>query len=250
MSIPINRTTFGTKVLEHLGQPVIKVNVSTSQLDNAIDDAISFFQEFHEVASERTYLAHQMTQNEIDNNRIILPDNITAVLSVSNVNVVGGSTSGESLFNFAYNFFVSNYQSIMQLGNISDFYIAKQYLSQVDDTLNPPMPFRFNSATHILSLDTKLKEKIILNQYMLIQCQAILDMDQYAALWGNRYLRNLAAAYLKRQWGMNLLKFSGVELPSGTKLNGTEIYQQALIEISQAEQAIEGQTEPVGFFSQ
>ena len=30
---------------------------------------------------------------------------------------------------------------------------------------------------------------------------------------------------MKRQWGMNLIKFQGVKLPGGIELNGRQIYE-------------------------
>ena len=32
---------------------------------------------------------------------------------------------------------------------------------------------------------------------------------------------------MKRQWGQNLLKFTGVKLPGGVELNGRQIYDDA-----------------------
>jgi hypothetical protein len=36
---------------------------------------------------------------------------------------------------------------------------------------------------------------------------------------------------IKRQWGQNLIKFSGVKLPGGIEFNGRQIYDDAQKEI-------------------
>jgi hypothetical protein len=36
---------------------------------------------------------------------------------------------------------------------------------------------------------------------------------------------------LKYQWGSNLKKFGGIQLPGGVTLNGKEIYEEAVEEI-------------------
>ena len=36
---------------------------------------------------------------------------------------------------------------------------------------------------------------------------------------------------MKKQWGMNLIKFQGVKLPGGIELNGRQIYDDALQEL-------------------
>jgi hypothetical protein len=38
-------------------------------------------------------------------------------------------------------------------------------------------------------------------------------------------------ATFKRQWGQNLIKFNGVQLPGGITLNGRETYEDAVKEL-------------------
>jgi len=38
---------------------------------------------------------------------------------------------------------------------------------------------------------------------------------------------------MKRQWGMNLIKFQGVKLPGGVELNGRQIYDDGQREIEE-----------------
>ena len=42
--IPQNKDDLIQRILEDLGYPVIKVNVAQQQLDNAVDDAIAYWQ--------------------------------------------------------------------------------------------------------------------------------------------------------------------------------------------------------------
>jgi hypothetical protein len=55
-------------------------------------------------------------------------------------------------------------------------------------------------------------------------------------VWGDRFLKKYATALIKMQWGNNLKKFSGVQLPGGITLNGKEIYDEAMEEISHLEE--------------
>ena len=45
-------------------------------------------------------------------------------------------------------------------------------------------------------------------------------------------------ALMKRQWGMNLIKYNNVQLPGGVTLNGREIYTDALAEIETLESEV------------
>jgi hypothetical protein len=57
-----------------------------------------------------------------------------------------------------------------------------------------------------------------------------------------------ATALIKRQWGENMKKFGGIQLPGGVILNGGEIYSEAVDEIKLIEDEMQSKTElPVDF---
>ena len=66
MAIPTSKAELKEYCLRRLGKPVLEVNVSDDQCDDAIDYAIQKFQQFHYEGAERVYLKHQFTQAEID----------------------------------------------------------------------------------------------------------------------------------------------------------------------------------------
>ena len=53
------------------------------------------------------------------------------------------------------------------------------------------------------------------------------------------YLKRYATALIKRQWGANLSKFTGVEMLGGVTMNGADIYSQAQEEIDKLEERIQ-----------
>jgi hypothetical protein len=53
------------------------------------------------------------------------------------------------------------------------------------------------------------------------------------------YLKRYATALIKRQWGANLSKFSGVEMLGGVTMNGADIYSQAQEEVNKLEEQIQ-----------
>ena len=46
----------------------------------------------------------------------------------------------------------------------------------------------------------------------------------------------LATALIKKQWGSNLTKFEGMQLPGGVTFNGTKIYDDANEELIKLEE--------------
>ena len=67
MPTPTNREEFKDYCLRKLGHPVIEVNVDELQMEDRVDDAIRFWQEYHFDGTERVLLTHQITQTDIDN---------------------------------------------------------------------------------------------------------------------------------------------------------------------------------------
>ena len=48
-----------------------------------------------------------------------------------------------------------------------------------------------------------------------------------------RLLKDYLTAQLKKQWGQNLIKFQGVQLPGGIQLNGRQIYDDGERELAE-----------------
>ena len=83
MATPNTKATLISYCKRQLGAPVLEINVDDDQCDDLIDDAIQFFQEYHYDGALRTYLKHQITQTEIDNQK-------------TNANVVSSSSGGSA----------------------------------------------------------------------------------------------------------------------------------------------------------
>ena len=84
MAKPTSKATLKEYCLRKLGKPVLEVNVSDDQIDDAIDYTLQKFNEFHFDGVERVYLKHQFTQAEID-----------AAKSNTTVGTVGGFVYSE-----------------------------------------------------------------------------------------------------------------------------------------------------------
>lgn len=54
-------------------------------------------------------------------------------------------------------------------------------------------------------------------------------------VWNDRFLKQYATALIKYQWGTNLSKFAGVQMPGGVTLDGPRIMTEAQAEIDKIE---------------
>ena len=53
-----------------------------------------------------------------------------------------------------------------------------------------------------------------------------------------------SSALIKKQWGSNLTKFEGLQLPGGVTFNGAKIYDDAIADIDKLEEQIAGLAMP------
>ena len=55
-------------------------------------------------------------------------------------------------------------------------------------------------------------------------------------VWNDRFLKAYATQKIKYQWGSNLSKFAGVQLPGGVTLDGPRIMEEARLELEKMEE--------------
>ena len=85
---------------------------------------------------------------------------------------------------------------------------------------------------------------------IVVEAWRILDPDTYTDVYNDMFLKRYTTALIKRQWGTNMKKFDGVQLPGGVVLNGGKIYDEAEDELLKIETEIQARFElPVDFFT-
>jgi hypothetical protein len=58
-------------------------------------------------------------------------------------------------------------------------------------------------------------------------------------VWEDRFLKRYTTALLKYQWGTNLSKFAGIQMPGGVTLDGPRIMEEARVEIDKIEEEMQ-----------
>jgi len=233
-SQPANKDELKDFCLRQLGYPVIQINVDDVQVDDAVELAFEYWNEFHFNGTERAYVKHQITQDDLDNEYITVSDGLIGAIRVF---PIGGTALSMNMFDLRYQLRLNDLWDLSSTSYVN-YELTMQHLATLDLIFTGQQPIRFNRLTNKLYIDWDWKNDIAVGEYIVVEGIVITDPTVYTRVWNDRMLKKLATAYVKKQWGNNMKKFGGMQLPGGITMNGQQIYEEAMADIAQIEQNI------------
>jgi len=232
MAKPTTRATLQDYCLRNLGAPVIEINVDEDQLEDRTDEALQFYQEYHSDGVIREYLKHELTATDITNNYITVADSVTNVVRMLKIT----GTTGSSLFDMGYHMRLNDIFMLQGLGAQTQEYIqSQQKLSLIDHRLNSEEHIRFSRHMNRVHMDEGFGD-LEAGDYIVLEVNTILAPDTYTDVYNDHYLKKYLTALLKKQWGSNMMKFDGFQLPGGITMNGRQMFEDAIEEIRELEE--------------
>lgn len=232
MAVPTSRETFKQYCLRSLGYPVIEINVDDDQIDDRIDEALKYWWDYHFDGTEKIYYKHQVTSFDQTNKYIVLPDNIIGAVNLFSIG--DPAVRSDDLFNIRYQIALNDLYTLTSVSMIP-YYMAMQHLAVIQELLVGKQPIRYNRHRNMLHVDMDWNT-VNVGEYLLVEAYQVVDPDTYTDAWGDRWLLTYATALIKRQWGNNLKKFQGMQMPGGLTFNGQQIYDEAIEEIKKLEE--------------
>ena len=260
MAIPSTKATLKSYCLRALGDGVIDINVSDDQVDDRLDEALQYFAQYHYDGVERMYLKHQITAADISRARsdasetatdsadgtitatwkegknfIPIPSSVLSVVKVYPLTDTGG---GGSLFDVRYQLRLNDLYDFSST-SVMHYQQTMQHLDHLEHILVGETPIRYYQHSNRLYIDMDWENKIVADEYIIIECYRKLDPTTYTDIYDDIFLKRYATTLIKKQWGANLSKFSGVAMLGGVTMNGTDIYSQAIEEQNKLEEEIQ-----------
>lgn len=233
MSIPGTREQFKDWCLRQLGWPVIDINVDDDQVEDRIDEAFQYFRDFHYDGVEKWYTKHQLTAENITNGWIPVTDNI---IGITRIFPIASSNASVNMFDLRYQLRLHELYDFTSTSYVN-YVLTMQHIRTLDLLFSGEQPIRFNRHTDKLYIDQNWP-MMTAGEWVIIEGYLVVDPDSYGQVYNDRMLKRLATQYIKRQWGANLSKFAGMQLPGGIQLNGPQIYAEADAEAKLIEQEI------------
>jgi hypothetical protein len=249
MANPNTRAGLVAYCKRSLGYPVLEINVDDDQVEDRVDEAIQYYQEFHSDASHKTYLKHLITATDIANEYITLDSDIIHVTKM--FPLASNFNQGRNFFDIKYQMMLNDMADLVSFaGDLAYYEQMQQYLSLLDMKLNGQPQVQFSRRQNRLYIfgdiaDDDVKE----GEYIIAEVYRTIDPETFTSIYNDMWLKEYTTALIKRQWGQNLIKFEGMQLPGGVTLNGRQLFDDATNEIERLRERIRLEFEmPVDFF--
>lgn len=225
MAKPVTREQFKRYCLVKLGEPVIQINVADEQVEDRIDEALSFWKDYHYDGTELNYIKYQLTEQDITNKYVTLPPEVVGVVRIFEMSSL---LMGSGEWSAQYQYMFNNISAITS-GGLSDYFVLRTNLAMIEEVLSGKPSIRFNRHSNKLHLDVSAS-KLTVGKYIIIEGYTSLNEDNNPDIWSDRWLQNYATVLIKENWGSNLIKFPAMQLVGGITFNGEKLYNDAFEE--------------------
>ena len=173
---------------------------------------------------------------EFDLQYIELPD---AVYGVVRMLPFAGTQTSKSMFDIQYQLRLNDLYDLTSTSVIY-YKMVMGHLTLLD--------LDFNRMQGRLYPRINWESDVNPGDYIVVECYRALDPTTFTRVWNEPWLKHYATALIKRQWAINLKKFSGLQLPGGVSLDGQSLYDEATQEIKNLEDDLVNKSAPLEFF--
>jgi hypothetical protein len=245
MAAITNRDEFTDYCLRRLGFPVININVDPDTVQQRIDDAVAYFSDYHFDGTQQVYYIHMLTDQDCANRYLDLSDvkdsqnNAVNIIGVTRIFPVTDSQASVSMFDLRYQLRLNELFDFTASSYIN-YTLTQSHLRTLEIMFTGEVPIRYNRHMQKLFIDWSWSSsEAPPGTVVVAQCYATINPDVYNMVWDDRFLKEYATQLIKRDWGNNMKKFGGIQLPGGITLNGDQIYNEAVTEIERLEKEME-----------
>ena len=242
---PASRTELISYAKRALGYPVIEINVDDDQVDDRVDEALQMFREFNSDAVEHAYISQLITSTDVSNEYLTTTSNVMSVVSI--LPIQEGDLSTSDLFSVQRQ--VRTDMAFDSSVTYTHYFLRSQHIALGEFLLNKSPTFDFVFHANRIVPKWDWGDDVTAGDYIVYEAYISLDENTVTGIWNDAWLKKYVIALIKLQWGTNLKKFTGVQLPGGIEFNGQTIYDEAMADIERLKEDLrtERESPPLGF---
>ena len=171
-----------------------------------------------------------IVKGDMENGYIPINSLITQVVRVLPIR---DSVSTSDMFDIRYQIHLNDLYSMGFMGSLAEYVMSMQYLDMLDAVVDSDdKPINFDRHKNQLNIFMNWNDELQVDDYVVVECYRIIDPNTYTDVYNDYFLKKYATALIKRQWGTNLLKFEGMQMPGGVTFNGRQLFDDATIFIN------------------
>ncbi len=181
-------------------------------------------------ATATTHASTATSLGDFDNKYISIAESI---IGVRRIMPFSDNVLSSSMFSAKYQFALNE---MHRLGAELQYHVmSNQHLQMIDEMFTGSPLFRYNRHADRLYLDVEWGIDANIDDWVIVECDKIIDPATFTDIWSDLFLKKYTTALIKQQWGQNLIKFEGMQLPGGVTLNGRQMYDDATASIETIE---------------
>ncbi len=153
-----DRQTFKDYCLRRLGFPVIDINVDEDQIEDRIDDALQYWQDYHFDGLQKFYYVKAITQSDIDQKYIDLSNvqdssnNKLDIVGISRIFPIQDSQASISMFDLRYQLRLNELYDFTSASYVN-YTLTLQHLRSLELMFSGEVPIRFQRHMQKLYID-------------------------------------------------------------------------------------------------
>jgi len=178
-----------------------------------------------------------IVKGDIENGYIAVGDNFLGITRMFKFGAISGARS-DGLFDVDYQFSLNDMYNLLS-ADVTYYSMVKTHMNVLESLFVNERAIRFNRKTDKMYIDTDMDKTFNIGDYVVAEGYALIDATEYSEVYDDMWLKKYVTALIKRQWGENMKKFGGVQLPGGVTLNGDQIYGEAVQEIATIEEEMQ-----------
>lgn len=233
--------------LRSLGAPVINIEIEYEQCLDRIDDTLQKFILGHFDGVSEIWKPYVITTHDVSRGYLLMPDNVVSIRQIIDPFPNDGSNPNEAFERINYQLAQSDWLKnvLDNSAGLASWEIGMQRLELIKHYFSPDPAFRYNHITRQFFID----HPIAPGQFMFFNVYESIDPSEAIDVFNNEWVKRYAKAMVGMQWGANIRKYEGVQLPGGLTLNGQRIYEEFKQEVERLDgEFSEKYEEPPDFF--
>lgn len=210
--------------LRALGGGMINIEITPEQIQDRINQALEFFLVRYYNMMTENWLVYRMTDADVANGYFQVPPGWISVHQLYDPMGESGQSTVDDFDNLNYRLANSdffNFSWTVSSDMVTSYHLFQEKINLIKLYFTPEIRYRFNATQGRITLE---RGGLFTGYMFILNGYVALDPTVTPAIYNDPWLKRYAIALLGMQWGSNISKYTGIQLPGGVTMDGDKMY--------------------------